>query len=333
MINEELEFLGGTIMVVSKGASGFVLGFKGSEITQEQLDELESFSGVKEVIPISFVVGKLVPMQGPEYVIVGIAPEKLDFFLGKGVDLESGRELESGDEFSILLGYSYADKNDLKVGDFIKLKDEDFEVIGILEELGTRDDNSIIMPLETMMNVYNIEKYGAVIVIPEDVRKIESLAENIEDKFDDLEAQTTTELAAQASRIIDTVRFFTLGIAGISALVGGLGVLNTMIMSIIERKQEIGIMKAIGATNRFILTQILLESVIITLIGGILGVLLGVVGSYSLRFVSEGLAHARVTPQLAIGSLVFTIFLGLFGGIYPAWKATKLNPIEAIRYE
>jgi len=106
-----------------------------------------------------------------------------------------------------------------------------------------------------------------------------------------------------------------------------------MIMSIMERKREIGIMKAVGATNRFILTQILLESVIITLIGGLLGVTLGFMGSYSLRFVSEGLARATVTPQLILGSIIFTIFLGLFGGFYPAWKAAKLDPMEAIRYE
>jgi len=184
-----------------------------------------------------------------------------------------------------------------------------------------------------MMDVYNLDSYGAVYVVPDDIRKIESVANDIESEFDDLSAQTQTELANQASQIVDTIRIFTFGIAGISAVVGGLGVMNTMIMSVMERKREIGIMKAIGATNRFILTQILLESIIITLIGGVMGLILGSLGSFSLRFISENLAHAAVTPQLALGSLLFAIILGLFGGFYPAWKAAKLDPIEAIRYE
>jgi putative ABC transport system permease protein len=135
------------------------------------------------------------------------------------------------------------------------------------------------------------------------------------------------------SRIVDMISIFTIGISSIAAIVGGLGVMNTMIMSVLERKREIGIMKAIGATNKFVLTQILVESVMISLIGGVLGLLIGGVGSYSLRFISSGLANARVTINLAIGSLSFAVFLGLFGGLYPAWSASKLNPIEAIRYE
>lgn len=333
MINEELEFLGGTIMVTSKEASGIMMGFSGSEITTEQLNELEIFSGVKEVVPLTFVVGEIVPMQGTEYVIIGVDPDKQEFYIGKGIELDSGRELESNNEFSVLLCYEYAEDHNLEVGDTLEFEEEDFEVVGVLEPGVADQDNIIVMPLETMMDVYDMDSYGAVYVVPEDLGKIESLAEEIEDDFDEFAAQTQEELANQAAQIVDTIRFFTLGIGGISAVVGGLGVMNTMIMSIMERRREIGIMKAVGATNRFILTQILLESVIITLIGGLSGLILGSVGSYSLRFVSEGLAHARVTPQLAIGSLTFAIFLGLFGGFYPAWEAAKLDPIEAIRYE
>jgi len=333
MINEELQFLGGTIIVTSKEAGGIMMGFGGSEITSEQLNELESFSGVKQVIPLSFVVGEIVPMQGPEYVIVGVDPDQQEFYVGKGIELDAGRELESDNEFSVLLSYQYAEDNNLEVGDTIEFEEEDFEVVGVLGPGVADQDNLIVMPLGAMMEVYDLDSYGAAYVVPDDVGKVESLAEEIEDDFDDLGAQTQAEIANQASQIVDTIRIFTLGIGGISAVVGGLGLMNTMIMSIMERKREIGIMKAVGATNRCILTQVLLESVIITLIGGVSGIILGALGSYSLRFVSEGLASATVTPQLALGSLLFATFLGLFGGFYPAWKAAKLDPIEAIRYE
>jgi len=333
MINEELEFLGGTIMVTSKEAGGIMMGFSGSEITSEELDELESFSGVKEVVPLTFAIGEIVPMEGPEYVIIGVDPAQQEFYVGKGIELDSGRELESNNEYSVLLCYEYAENHDLEVGDTLEFEEEDFEVIGILEPGVADQDNIIVMPLGAMMDVYDLDSYGAAYVVPEDVGKIESLAEDIEDDFDDFAAQTQAEIAKQASQIVDTIRIFTLGIAGISAVVGGLGVMNTMIMSIMERRREIGIMKAVGATNRFILTQILTESMIITLIGGFLGLILGSVGSYSLRFISEGLATAAVTPQLALGALSFAMLLGLFGGFYPAWKAAKLDPMEAIRYE
>ena len=333
MINEELEFLGGTIMVTSEEGGGFMMGFQGSEITSEQIDELKSFSGVKEVVPLTFAVGEITAMQGPEYVIVGVDPAQQDFYIGKGIELDTGRELESNDELSILLSYQYAEDHDLKVGDTLEFKEEDFEVVGILKEGVGDSDNIIVMPLGTMMDVYDMDSYGAAYVVPEDVGKIESLAEEIEDDFDGFSAQTQAEIANQASQIVDTISIFTLGIAGISAIVGGLGVMNTMIMSIMERRREIGIMKAVGATSRFVLTQILLESIMITLIGGLLGVTLGILGSYSLRFVSIGLARARVTFELILGSLAFTTILGMFGGFYPAWKAAKLDPIEAIRYE
>jgi putative ABC transport system permease protein len=332
MINEELEFLGGTIMVTSEEGGGFMMGFGGSEITPEQIDELESFSGVKEVVPLTFAIGEMAAMQGPEYMIIGVDPAKQEFYVGKGIELDSGRELESDNEFSVMLGYKYAEDHDLEVGDTLEFEEEDFEVIGIFEE--NKDvDEIIVMPLGTMMEVYDLDSYGAAYVVPDNVGKIESLAEEIEEDFDDLSAQTQAEIAKQAAQIVDTIRVFTLGMAGISAVVGGLGVMNTMIMSIMERRREIGIMKSIGATNRFILTQILLESIMITLIGGILGVLIGSLGSYSLRFVAGGLAQARVTFDLVFWSLIFTTFLGLFGGFYPAWKAAKLDPIEAIRYE
>ncbi len=333
MINEELEFLGGTIMVTEKEAGGFMMGFQGSEITSEQIEELESFSGVKEVVPLTFAVGEIAPMQGPEYVIVGVDPANQEFYTGKGIELDSGRELESDNEFSVMLGYKYAEDHDLEVGDTLEFEEEDFEVIGIFEENIEQVDEIIVMPLGTMMDVYGMDSYGAAYVVPDNVGKIESLAEEIEEDFDDLSAHTQAEIANQAAQIVDTIRIFTLGMAGISAVVGGLGVMNTMIMSIMERRREIGIMKAVGATSRFVLTQILLESIMITLIGGLLGVVLGGLGSYSLRFVSIGMARAQVTFQLVLGSLMFTTVLGVFGGFYPAWKAAKLDPIEAIRYE
>jgi putative ABC transport system permease protein len=184
-----------------------------------------------------------------------------------------------------------------------------------------------------MMDVYNTENYQSAFIIPDDLSKIQDIADDLKDSFDDFDFTTSNDIVKQMSRIMDMISIFTIGISSIAAIVGGLGVMNTMIMSVLERKREIGIMKAVGATKKYILTQILLESVIISFVGGFLGLLVGGVGSYSLRFVASGLANARVTINLAVGSLSFAVFLGLVGGFYPAWSASKLDPIEAIRFE
>jgi len=184
-----------------------------------------------------------------------------------------------------------------------------------------------------MMDIYNMDNFKSLFITPEDVSKVEVVAEDLKSSFDDFEFVTSTDLVKQMASIVDMIRFFTIGISSIAAVVGGLGVMNTMIMAVLERQREIGIMKAVGATNKYVLTQILIESVIISLIGGLVGVMIGGLGSYSLRFVSGGLAMAEVTVDLTIGGLVFALILGLIGGFYPAWKASKLDPIEAIRYE
>ena len=332
-ITEEMQFMGGSIMVYSKGSSGMMTGFEGSEITEEDVEEFEDFSGVKEVIPYVMSMGQIEIGQGPTMMIIGVDPEDVEFFKSRGVELDSGREIEVGDTYQVLIGYTYAERNGLESGDSIELKKNSFEVVGIMEEVSSDVDNSIIIPIDTMMDVYNMDNYKSLFITPEDVSKVDVVAEDLRSSFDDFEFTTSTDIIQQMASIVDMISFFTIGISSIAAVVGGLGVMNTMIMSVLERRREIGIMKAIGDTNKYILTQILIESVMISLIGGIVGILIGGLGSYSLRFVSGGLAIAKVTINLIVGGLLFATTLGLVGGLYPAWKAMKLDPIEAIRYE
>jgi len=332
-ITEEMQFMAGTIMVYSKGSSGFMTAFEGSEITEGDVEEFEDFSGVKQVVPYVMRMGEIEIGMGPTMLIIGIDPEDVEFFKSRGTELDSGREIVVGDTYQTLIGYTYAEGNGLEVGDSIELKKNSFEVVGIIESTDADIDNSVIIPIDTMMDVYNMDNYKSLFITPEDVSKVEVVAEDLKSSFDDFEFITSTDLIKQMASIVDMIRFFTIGISSIAAVVGGLGVMNTMIMSVLERRREIGIMKAVGATNKYILTQILIESVMISLIGGLVGITIGGLGSYSLRFVSGGLAMAKVTINLVIGGLLFAISLGLIGGLYPAWKATKLDPIEAIRYE
>ena len=332
-INKEMRFLGGTIIVVEKDSSGMITGFQGSEITQEQVEEIEELPGVKDVAPIIMRVGRLIPGKGISHLIVGLDPKDIDYFKGKATEIESGRSLEEGDTYSAVIGKKIAERENLDVGDFIRIKDKDFEVVGILEEIQGDLDFMIVIPIDTMMELYNLDTYRALYVIPEDVAEVEDLAEMIESEFYDLSAITTKEISKQMSEIVERIRFYTVGVASISALVGGLGVMNTMIMSVMERRREIGILKAIGATNKFVLFQILTESSIMSMIGGILGLFFGYLGIRMLNFYSTGMVYGILTPQLVFLGLGFAFCLGIFGGLYPAYSAASISPVEALRYE
>ena len=115
--------------------------------------------------------------------------------------------------------------------------------------------------------------------------------------------------------------------------VGGLGVMNTMIMAVLERRREIGVLKALGATKRKVMVQFLLEASVISVLGGVVGVAVGFGASFFMGSISNFSITPVVSLQLVLGSLLFALVLGLVGGLYPSWKAARLDPVEALRYQ
>ena len=138
-------------------------------------------------------------------------------------------------------------------------------------------------------------------------------------------------MVEMAGEITGTFTAFLAAIAAISLLVGGIGIMNIMLVSVIERTREIGIRKALGATPRIIRTQFLVESVILTLSGGLIGILMGSLLSYAVVSASGWNLHFSL-PAIAV-SLLFSAFIGIFFGYYPAYKASKLDPIDALSHE
>ncbi len=332
MVQSGLELTAGKITVMEKDAGFFgVMG----ELTDEDMEVIEGIGGIREIVPMLFYMENMIPMQGPEWTAIGIDPSKGEYFIGENAEMEDGRMIEEGESGVVVLGYTIANRYNTEVGDFWTIKEDDFEIVGVIEKTDISDiDTSIIVDFDDLMDVTDSDTYQMIYVIPDDIKDTERIAENIEDASERLDAMTTKEMARQAGEIVDQIRIFTFAIGAIAALVGGLGVMNTMIMAVMERRREIGVMKAIGATNRMVLTQILTESALISLIGGIGGIILGVIGSF---FVSSifggGQITAVVTPMLALTGLLFALLLGVVGGFYPARKASKLDPVEALRYE
>jgi len=243
---------------------------------------------------------------------------------------------------------------ELPIGEIIKINNTNFHIVGLLEEKGgsgfNDQDNLVIIPLNTAQRrlfpsrrpdgkfrvdlifaqAISEERQGAAIA------QIEALLRETHDigmgDEDDFTVLSQSELIGALSQITNILTVFLSLIAGISLLVGGIGIMNIMLVSVRERTREIGLRKAVGAKRANILWQFLIEAMVLAIIGGLLGLILGVVGSLIIASFS-----ADLQPTVAWDSVVmaigFSAAVGLFFGIFPAYRAARLNPIDALRYE
>ena len=152
------------------------------------------------------------------------------------------------------------------------------------------------------------------------------------DQPDDITINNQADIAAVAEQTTQTFTFLLASIAGVSLLVGGIGIMNIMLVSVTERTREIGVRKAIGAKRRDILWQFLIESVVLSLIGGVIGIILGVTAALVLGNISPDYTPILTLPPILL-AFGFAAAVGIFFGFYPAQKASQLNPIDALRYE
>jgi putative ABC transport system permease protein len=187
------------------------------------------------------------------------------------------------------------------------------------------------VPLKTMQEITGDDRITSLKVKVADVTIVENVTQKINDQVEDVRASSILTMVRQIESTLQTVQLAVYGIGAVSIIVGVLGVMNTMIMSVMERRREIGIMKAIGATTFTILTQVLQESAVLSLMGGLVGLGLGYLSRDLITQYTS--FNAIMTPQLMAFGIGFSILLGMGAGIYPAWSASRLDPIEVLRYE
>lgn len=336
-VSEALEQASGQIFVYEESNTALFLAMASSKLSEETVEEIENIDGIKDSIPYVMDFGYIDQDRNfgqPDLFITGVDPEDEPLFVTENAVLEDGDRLEAGDGFTATIGHDLADVLDLEVGDTVELKEENFVVKGVYKKFGDDGlDSGAIIPIDVAFELLDTEEYSGVVIYPEDIDDVEDLAENIEESVEDVTALSTEEFATQISSVLDQIQIFTFGVAGISAVVGGLGVMNTMIMSVMERKREIGVLKAVGATNGYVLRLILIESSLLSLIGGLIGLLIGWLASLGLTLATNGALTGYVSFGLATRSLAFAIVLGVIGGYYPSKKASELSPVEALRYE
>ena len=279
--------------------------------------------------------------------IFDLTPDQGEFFTADDVVSRNDVVVIGSEVVSHLFG------NDNPIGQKIKIKDRNFKVIGTLPPSGGGSlfnfDSMTIMPYTTEQDyLLGIKYFSRIIVqtqtdaqVPAtavDVQKTLEESHNITDSTkDDFTVQTQQDLAARLSTITSALTWFLVAVASIALFVGGVGIMNIMLVSVTERTREIGLRKALGATDRDILSQFLLEAVLLTAIGGVVGIILGAGLAFIIAIVlSKGLGvnWTFIFPWTgAVLGIGVSALIGLIFGGYPAKKAAAKSPIEALRYE
>lgn len=238
--------------------------------------------------------------------------------------------------------------NEDPIGKDIRIHKNSFKIVGVLDEkgsgaMGNDQDDVIVVPYTTMMERVMGVDYLRMIYIQakegQDLERVQADIENIlrvrhgikNPDLDDFNVNNMTSIMKAVEENTATMTLFLGAVAAISLLVGGIGIMNIMLVSVTERTREIGVRKALGATYRTIITQFLIEAVVISLVGGAIGIIVGIGASQLIATVAK--LKTVVTTGPILLSFGFSMSIGLVFGLYPARKAAKLNPIDALHYE
>jgi putative ABC transport system permease protein len=369
LILSEVKGLGSTTMIVIPGReptgpgdpSGMLDTIMSDSLKNRELEALSNknnVQGVKRIIPVVF--GSDTASYGSSAyrpTIIGGGAGIMDVF---DKTPAAGRVFTEDEVKSnsavVIIGSRVKDElfgESDAIGQRIKIKNKSFQVIGVLGEVGQSSlfdfDKSAIMPVSTaQFYLFGIRYFNRLIVqvksedlIPQTKDDIERTLRNLhsitDSDKDDFFIVTQTEIVKTISSITNALTLLLVSIAAISLLVGGVGIMNIMLVSVTERTREIGLRKAMGATKSDIMTQFIYEAIILTLTGGITGILIGAILNYVITSLIRkfgGLSWTYAFPiSAAVTGVTVAAAIGLIFGLYPAMQASRKSPIEALRYE
>ena len=362
-VAEQIQSLGSNMIIVLSGSilSGGVRLGSGSQLT---ITEDDAWAIQREIPAVAAAAptsrGSAQVVYGNLNWATGIQGVTLEFFTAREWDVADGRlfsqeEVEGAGKVALVgltvAGNLFGDSDPL--GQVIRIKNVPFTVIGTLERkgqttFGQDQDDTVLIPLSTAKKKVlgasqaNARSVGSIAVKVREARAMPEAEQEIRGLLrqrhrlqafqdDDFNIRNLTEVLQSQEASSRVLTLLLAAIASVSLLVGGIGIMNIMLVSVTERTREIGLRMAVGARGRDILLQFLVEAVTLSLIGGAIGIAMGLAGSYSIAYFAQW--RTLVSTEAVFVAFAFAAAVGVFFGFYPARKAAALNPIDALRYE
>lgn len=368
MIVDQIRGVGSNLIGVLPGASDekspppTALGITITTLKYEDLLALRNDSNVPEVEDgAGYVLGSATVERNGISSNISFTGTTASFIKVENAEIESGRFFSSNEESNLsrvaVLGPKAKENifgSDNAIGEKIRIKNQSFTVIGIMKSRGSEafsggdQDNSVIVPLKTAEDLLLGINHLAFIRLKVKTPELVSLAiantkatlrerHGIKDPTnDDFSVRDQRAALDLIGKITDVLRYFLLAIGSVSLIVGGVGIMNVMLISVNQRIKEVGLRKAVGARNSEVITQFLIEAAFISSLGGIIGIIGGVISSFFVSVIMQKLGYNwpfLVSVQSIIIAFSVSALIGMVFGLYPARKASKISPMEALRYE
>jgi len=345
MVDGAIDYYEGTVIVSDAASDGYYGAPVMSLSVAERIEDIEGVGAVSSSVSVLLEEQEAGISVGPPPSIIGVDLKGTEY---QGVRLEvaQGRDIGSSDRGVVVLGSDLVRQLDTDVGETVELRGEKFKVIGVYDKTLSVPDSAAFVYLDDAQRLFastlpavlrdsvdTKDLVTEIAVYPEPNVDADALAETINEEVEGVIAIGPTEWTESMKRMTATFSAIMVGIAFISLLIGGMSVINTMMMSVSERVREIGIRKAVGASTGHIVRHFIAESAVIGLVGGLLGLGLGAALAATGNAAGEasGTILFLVSPRLALGSVAFAVVLGVIAGLYPAVHASRLDPVVAFR--
>jgi putative ABC transport system permease protein len=355
-IKGQFEKMGTNKLIVMPGGGEFFGAFSSAKLTDKDLDIIRKVAGVDTAAELFFKMGKIkFRDQTKSTYIMGMPTDSSARIVTEmqGFEAQEGRMIKEGDQGKVAVGWFLWDGDfftkKVALGNKVEIEGREFKVIGLIKKIGNRqDDSQAYIPIEAARELFNEPDETSYIYIQtKEGYNVSKVAENVKKDLrnsrdekkgeETFQVQTFEQILSQVNVILNIVGLVLITISAISLVVGGVGIMNSMYTSVLERTHEIGVMKAIGARNSHIMTIFLIESGLFGLVGGALGVTFGLGMAKAAEFAAAQLGaeifKASVTPGLIFGGLGFSFLIGCLSGLAPASHAARMKPVEALRYE
>jgi len=299
-----------------------------SKIDEGVVQRIATMPGVQAAE--GFLTGYTSVNNLPFFIVFGYQPRGRairEFRIVEGQPLTTNRQM--------ILGRVAAENLNKEVGDTMRIFDRAFKIVGIYETGVTFEDGGSVVTLRDAQRLFGQpHKVSFMGVWLEDKEQANAVAQRIEARFPEVDLSQASAFAESVTDI-QAMQAMTWGISLMALVVGGLGMTNTMVMSVFERTREIGVLRALGWRRRSVLAMIIRESVILSLLGAVTGTVVGVILGLLLNLIPamQGWVELKYSVGLFAQAFLTALLLGIVGGIYPAWRASRMQPAEALRYE